>query len=114
MMVGRIAVGMLLALLASGAAHAADTVVLTLKDHKFVPDNVTVPTSQRFRIEVRNTDPTVEEFESHDMKLEKIVMGGGTITMNAGPLKPGTYKFFGEYHPDTAFGTITVAPPAPN
>jgi len=26
----------------------------------------------------------------------------------AGPLKPGTYKFFDDYHPDTAVGTLTV------
>jgi hypothetical protein len=26
----------------------------------------------------------------------------------AGPLKPGTYKFFDDYHPDTATGTITA------
>jgi len=25
-----------------------------------------------------------------------------------GPLKPGTYKFFDEYHPDTAVGTLTA------
>jgi len=28
--------------------------------------------------------------------------------VKAGPLKPGTYKFFDEYHPDTATGTLTA------
>jgi plastocyanin len=92
-------------------AWAVDTVVLTLKDHKFTPDKVTVPAGQRFRIEVINNDDTVEEFESHDLKIEKIVVPGGKISVNAGPLKPGVYKFFGEYHPDQATGTITAVAP---
>jgi cupredoxin-like protein len=33
---------------------------------------------------------------------------GGKITVMAGPLKPGTYRFFDDYHPDTATGTITA------
>jgi plastocyanin len=91
--------------------EAADAIVLTLKDHKFTPDTVTVAAGQRLRIEVINSDATVEEFESYDLKLEKIVVGGGKITLNAGPLKPGRYKFFGDYHPDQAVGTlIAVAP----
>ena len=47
----------------------ADAVTLTLKDHKVTPDSVTVPAGQRFRIEVINNDDTVEEFESHDLKI---------------------------------------------
>jgi len=90
---------------------AIDPVVLTIKDHKFTPDRVTVPAGERFRIEVLNKDDTVEEFESTDMKLEKIIVGGGKITLNAGPLKPGEYKFFGEYHQEQAFGTIVAVAP---
>ena len=92
-------------------AHAADpvTVVLTIKDHRFSPATATVPAGQRFRIQVTNQDPTPEEFESHDLKVEKIVAPGATVTVNAGPLKPGTYPFFGDYNPDSAKGTITAA-----
>jgi Cupredoxin-like domain len=42
------------------------------------------------------------------MKFEKIVVSGGRIAVFAGPLHPGTYKFFDDYHPDTATGTITA------
>ena len=42
------------------------------------------------------------------MKFEKIVVSGGHIRVFAGPLHPGTYKFFDDYHPDTATGTITA------
>ncbi len=92
-----------------GAAMAAEPVQLTLKDHHFVPAEVSVPADERFRIEVSNQDATPSEFESSDLRVEKIVVAGGKITVMAGPLKPGTYKFFDDYHPDTATGALTAA-----
>jgi heme/copper-type cytochrome/quinol oxidase subunit 2 len=91
-----------------GSARAADPVTLTLKDHQFTPSHVEVPANQRFRIEVTNRDDVAGEFESHDMKFEKIMAPGSKISVYAGPLHPGTYKFFDDYHPDTATGTITA------
>lgn len=93
---------------ASEQAEAADPVVLTIKDHQFTPREVTMPAGERFRIEVHNQDATPAEFESSDMRIEKIIVPGGKIVVSAGPLKPGTYKFFDEYHPDTASGTLTA------
>jgi len=95
---------------ASEVAFAADVVTLTLKDHRFTPNEVSVSAGERFRIEVENRDTTPAEFESSDLRVEKIVVPGGKITVMAGPLKPGTYKFFDDYHPDTAAGTITAKP----
>ena len=95
--------------LGGAAVWAADPVSLTIKDHRFSPDQVTVPAGEKFKIEVVNQDDTPEEFESHDLKVEKIVTPGGKITVTAGPLKPGKYRFVGEYHKDTAHGTITAA-----
>jgi hypothetical protein len=95
---------------AFGGAAAADvpTFALTLQNHQFTPDHLTVPAGQRFLIELTNHDETTDEFESYDMKFEKIVVPGGKIAVFAGPLHPGTYKFFDDYHPDTAQGTITA------
>ncbi|HEY6259489.1 MAG TPA: cupredoxin domain-containing protein [Xanthobacteraceae bacterium] len=90
------------------AVQAADPVVLTLKDHRFVPSEVSVPAGERFRIEVENQDTTPAEFESNDLRVEKIIVPGGKIAVMAGPLKPGTYKFFDDYHPDLAKGTMTA------
>jgi heme/copper-type cytochrome/quinol oxidase subunit 2 len=87
---------------------AADPIVLTIKDHQFTPSEVSVPAGERLRIEVENQDPTPAEFESSDLRVEKIVVPGGRIIVMAGPLKPGTYKFFDDYHPDTAKGTMTA------
>ena len=91
-----------------GAAVAAEPISLTLKDHRFTPSDVTAPANQRFRIEVANQDPTPSEFESSDLRVEKIVVPGGKITVMAGPLKPGKYTFFDDYNPDQAKGTLTA------
>ncbi len=107
----RVMAGMLLAtcMLMGGAGPAlADTVELDLATHKFTPADVTVPANQRFQIKVTNHDQTPAEFESHDLKVEKIVVPGGSVTVNAGPLKPGTYQFFDDYHPDDAKGAVTA------
>jgi hypothetical protein len=90
------------------AVLAAEAVTLTIKNHQFVPSEVSVPAGERFRIEVENQDSTPAEFESADLRVEKIVVPGGKITVMAGPLKPGIYKFFDDYHPDTATGTMTA------
>jgi plastocyanin len=103
----------LLALFAtSGATLADDTVSLTIKVHHFAPNDVTVPAGQRLRIEVSNQDNVPAEFESTDLHIEKIVVPGGKIIVFTSPLKPGTYKFFDDYHPETS-GTITATDSKP-
>ncbi len=92
----------------AATAHAQSPVVMTLKDHHFIPDHVEIPADTRVRIEVSNQDATAGELESYDMKFEKIVVPGGTAGVFAGPLHPGTYKFFDDYHPESAVGTVTV------
>jgi hypothetical protein len=89
-------------------AYADGPYKLTIKDHVFAPNTLDVPANDRFIIEVENLDPTPAEFESSDLKVEKFVVGGGKIVVRISPLKPGTYKFFDDYHPDTGLGTITA------
>ena len=99
----------LLGLLGTGAqAEAAEPITLTLKNNRFEPSAETAPAGERLEIEVRNEDNTPAEFESSDLRLEKIIAPGGRVTVRVGPLKPRVYKFFDEYHPDTAQGTLTV------
>jgi plastocyanin len=89
-------------------AAAMDTVRLVLEQHRFEPAEATVKAGERFRIEVTNRDPTPSEIESSDMRIEKIVPAGAKVTLTAGPLKPGRYRFFDEYNPETAKGTIVA------
>jgi hypothetical protein len=94
-----------LLLVAPGIARA-DDYVLTIKDHKFTPTELKVPANKRVMISVVNDDPTPEEFESNELKVEKVIPGKSKATVRIGPLKPGRYPFVGEFHEATAKGTI--------
>lgn len=81
---------------------------LTISNHQFSPNVLEVPAGAKIKLVVKNLDPTPEEFESYDLNREKVVPGGGEIIVLIGPLKPGTYAFFGEFHKDTAKGQIVA------
>jgi plastocyanin len=97
-----------LPLLLSPAAAADAEATLSIKDHKFDPAELVVPAGQRIKLTVKNLDPTPEDFESHELRREKVIPGGAEAVIYIGPLKPGTYKFFGEFHEDTAQGRIVA------
>ena len=99
----------LLLLLAGTPAKADDPAfTLTLKDHKFVPAELTVPANVRFKLTIKNQDPTPAEFESHDFKAERVIAGGREATLTLGPLKPGSYVFFDEYHEKDTKGRLVA------
>lgn len=81
-------------------------IVIVIRNHKFEPAEVRVPAHKRLTITVVNDDPTAEEFESTPLKIEKIIAGKSKATIRIGPLAPGQYKFFGEFHEATAQGVI--------
>lgn len=97
------------ALAVAGSVHAQSTdFSLSIKDHQFSPTTLEVPAGQKLKILVKNLDSTPEEFDSDDLHREKLVPAGKEITITVGPLKPGTYKFKGDFHPKTAQGTLVV------
>jgi len=96
----------------SAVPEIKDVYVIQIRDHRFHPERLLVPAGRKIKLRVENLDETPEEFESYDFNREKIVKGGGKITVYVGPLKEGEYKFFGEFHPETAQGVL-VAKPVP-
>ena len=98
-----------IALMAAGApARADDLPTLVFHNHRFEPDHIQVPSNVKFQLHVKNTDGTADEFESVDLNREKLVAPGQTITVFLGPLAPGQYKFFGDFHQDTAQGVLVA------
>lgn len=81
---------------------------IVIKDHHFIPHEITAPAGKKLKLMVHNTDKTIEEFESLDFHREKIVPPGKTINIILAPLKPGRYNFFGEFHQDTAKGVLII------
>ena len=96
------------ALLAVGPALADDALHLSIRDHKYEPARIEVPAGVKFKLMVKNEDPTAEEFESFDLKREKVVPPGQEIPVFLGPLDAGEYKFFGDFHQDTAQGVMVA------
>jgi len=81
---------------------------LVLKNHVYHPSELRIPAGTKFKIIVRNDDATPEEFESTDFGREKIVLPNRSVEVYVGPLKAGTYSFFGDFHQDTAKGRLVV------
>ena len=81
---------------------------LVIQDHKFSPAELTVPADKKIKLVIENRDATPEEFESKELKREKVIPGRSTGTVTVGPLKPGRYPFFGEFNPKTAQGALIV------
>lgn len=99
---------LLLVLAAAAPARGESSFVLSIKDHRFEPTEFEVPAGEKIVLTVKNLDPTPEEFESTDMRREKVVAGGQEIIVYLGPLRPGRYEFFGDFHPDTARGHVVA------
>ncbi|AIO32734.1 cupredoxin domain-containing protein [Burkholderia pseudomultivorans] len=88
------------ALWLAGAAYAADlpTFKLEMADGKLNPARIEVPAGQRFKIEIRNTGKGAAEFESVQLRKEKVLAPGADSFVVVAPLSPGEYKFFDDFH----------------
>jgi plastocyanin domain-containing protein len=84
----------------------AQDITITIKNHRFTPSEVKVPANERIQLTVVNDDPTPEEFESREMKVEKVIPGKSKGVVRIGPLAAGRYPFFGEFNEATAKGVV--------
>ena len=88
-------------------AHAGVPVYeIEIREHLFYPAELTIPAGQKVKLVVLNQDATSEEFESFELNREKVIMGKRKAVIFIGPLRPGRYPYFGEFHPETAQGII--------
>jgi plastocyanin len=90
------------------AAEEGVVVQVTIKDHHFTPSEIHVPSGKPVRLEIANQDPTAEEFDSHALKVEKVIAGRRSGSVRIRPLAPGRYPFVGEYHEDAAKGVVVA------
>jgi plastocyanin len=96
-----------------GYAEAASTgspqtIAVTILKHHFETSVLTVPPGEPIVFRVTNLDPQMEEFESYDMGFEVVVRPGQTVLIPVSGLGKGRYDYFGDFHPGTAHGTLTV------
>jgi len=96
------------ALAPARAADAPAEVALAIEKNRFAPEEVRVKAGAPFVLVISNKDGSPEEFESRDLRIEKVVPAGKTVRLRMPALKAGTYAFVGEYHEQTAKGRIVA------
>ena len=104
----RIAATLLLAASFGAFAAGGPEFAIAIEGHKFTPDRIEALAGQKVKLIVDNKDATPEEFESHTLKIEKVIPGKSKATILVGPLKAGEYKFVGEFNEKTAKGVIVA------
>jgi len=104
----RIAALLLMSVSLGAIAAGEPEFALSIENHKFTPDRIEVPAGKKVKFLVDNKDATPEEFESSALKIEKVIPGKSKATIFIGPLKPGEYKFVGEFNEKTAKGVIVA------
>jgi len=99
-----------LVVLAGGASAVAaePEFTLVIRNHRFEPAELKVPSGKRVKLIVHNQDSKAEEFESHSLNREKVIPPGAKATLFIGPLKPGRYPFVGEFNEATAKGVVVA------
>ena len=81
---------------------------LVARDGIFEPATIEVTAGKRFKIEISNDGRGPMEFESNDLKQEKVLAKGAKSSIVVNALKPGTYAFFDEYHMEAPKGRIVA------
>jgi plastocyanin len=95
-------------LAASAFAEEVPLFQLVAKDGVFEPAVIEVPAGKRVRLEVHNQGKTPMEFESRDLKQEKVIPPGAKATFTINAMKAGEYRFFDEFHEKTGQGKFVA------
>ena len=74
---------------------------VVIKDGRILPARLEVPAGRKIKLTVKNEGPGPCEFENLSLRVEKVLAPGASSFLVIHPLKPGTYRFIDEFHPDT-------------
>jgi Cupredoxin-like domain len=91
-----------------GFARAEDiaTYEITLKNHRFTPAEIHVPTGKPFIVLVTNANDGADEFEMLLPAVERALTPGQQGKVRIRPLGLGRFPFFGESDPDDEQGAF--------
>lgn len=98
------AAAILLATPFDGRAEDDPVFRIEFKDGVVTPLRLEVPSRRRFKLELHNRGETPAEFESRELRKEKVLAPGASSILVIRTLDPGEYDFFDDFHPE--------APPA--
>jgi Cupredoxin-like domain len=89
---------MLVAITHHARAEEDPTFRIEFKDGVVNPLRLQVPAKRRFRLELHNLGQTPAEFESRELRKEKVLAPGTSSTLVIRTLDPGEYEFFDDFH----------------
>jgi len=96
--------------LASTAVYSAGPLTLIIKGQDFAPRELTLPPGEKVELLIQNQDDLPAEFESYDLSREVVVPAHGQVKVYIGPLDPGRYRFFNDFHQESeGFVVVTAA-----
>lgn len=72
------------------------------------PGRIEVPAKTRFRLELVNTGEMPAEFESFELRKEKVIAPGSEAVMVIRTLDPGEYLFFDDFQPGSPPAILTA------
>ena len=96
--VGALVLGALLGTALPVTAQSAPEIPLVIEKNRFQPDVIKVKAGQSFVLVITNKNPKAAEFESKDLRVEKVVPAGKTVNVRIRALKPGSYAFFDDFN----------------
>jgi hypothetical protein len=103
------------ALLSAPVVATADeepVFAIEFKDGVIEPLTIVVPANTRFKLELRNTGASPVEFESLELRKEKVLGPGATSFVVIRRLDPGEYRFFDDFHLDMPPATLVAREPS--
>ena len=83
------------------AADAPPEIPLTIDTNQFQPNEVKVKANTPFVLVITNKSAKAAEFESKDLRVEKVVPAGKTVNVRIRALKPGAYSFLDDFNQQT-------------
>jgi plastocyanin len=90
-----------LLLAVTGLALAAEPIQIEIRGQAFTPAEIAVPAGEKLELIIRNSDDLPAEFESYDLSREIVIPSHGQVKVYIGPLEPGRYRFFNDFHQES-------------
>lgn len=81
--------------------------MVEMENGKLMPDTLVVPAKTKFRIIIRNLGTVPAEFESNQLRQEKVLYMGAQSVIVVMPLDTGDYDYYDDFTPGSK-GKITA------
>ncbi|PYN82017.1 MAG: cupredoxin domain-containing protein [Candidatus Rokuibacteriota bacterium] len=98
LLVAGVVASLLVIVPAASAADAPPEIPLSIDKSQFQPSEVKVKANAPFVLVITNKGAKAAEFESKDLRVEKVVPAGKTVNVRIRALKPGTYAFIDDFN----------------